>query len=142
MFVDLGHFSVRAIQGKPPDWQDFVVIITLLVINSTISFIKENNAGNAATALIAHLAPKAKKWSEIIGQARQSVEVLKDQEVIRTVLNILQTNTRVASSLGTFLLTQISLIFFNMLNVYRYNQHFQMLVEFQLSSYISSFQIL
>lgn len=30
------------------------------------------------------------KWSEIIGQARQSVEVLKDQEVIRTVLNILQ----------------------------------------------------
>lgn len=30
------------------------------------------------------------KWAEIIGQARQSVDVLKDQEVIRTVLNILQ----------------------------------------------------
>ncbi|KAG6707182.1 hypothetical protein I3843_06G018300 [Carya illinoinensis] len=30
------------------------------------------------------------KWSEIIGQARQSVDFLKDQEVIRTVLNILQ----------------------------------------------------
>ncbi|MBA0707627.1 hypothetical protein Golax_019657 [Gossypium laxum] len=30
--------------GKPPDWQDFVGIITLLVINSTISFIEENNA--------------------------------------------------------------------------------------------------
>ncbi|XP_061995641.1 protein EXPORTIN 1A [Rosa rugosa] len=59
------------------------------------------------------------KWSEIIGQARQSVEVLKDQEVIRTVLNILQTNTSVASSLGTFFLTQISLIFLDMLNVYR-----------------------
>ncbi|KAL2505077.1 ATPase 11 [Abeliophyllum distichum] len=55
--------------GKPPDWQDFVGIITLLVINSTISFIEENNAGNAAAALMAHLAPKAKvlrdgKWSE------------------------------------------------------------------------------
>uniref|UniRef100_A0A0A0KVH3 Plasma membrane ATPase n=1 Tax=Cucumis sativus TaxID=3659 RepID=A0A0A0KVH3_CUCSA len=46
--------------GKPPDWQDFVGIITLLLINSTISFIEENNAGNAAAALMAHLAPKAK----------------------------------------------------------------------------------
>ncbi|KAL0318317.1 UNVERIFIED_CONTAM: Plasma membrane ATPase 3 [Sesamum angustifolium] len=55
--------------GKPPDWQDFVGIITLLVINSTISFIEENNAGNAAAALMARLAPKAKvlrdgRWSE------------------------------------------------------------------------------
>ncbi|MQM04067.1 hypothetical protein Taro_036861 [Colocasia esculenta] len=30
------------------------------------------------------------KWGEIIGQASQRVHVLKDQEVIRTVLNILQ----------------------------------------------------
>ena len=46
--------------GRPPDWQDFVGIIVLLVINSTISFIEENNAGNAAAALMANLAPKAK----------------------------------------------------------------------------------
>ncbi|KAL9227389.1 hypothetical protein vseg_003080 [Gypsophila vaccaria] len=55
--------------GKPPDWQDFVGIITLLIINSTISFIEENNAGNAAAALMARLAPKAKilrdgRWNE------------------------------------------------------------------------------
>ncbi|XP_062106705.1 plasma membrane ATPase 1-like isoform X2 [Humulus lupulus] len=55
--------------GKPPDWQDFVGIIILLLINSTISFIEENNAGNAAAALMARLAPKAKvfrdgKWLE------------------------------------------------------------------------------
>lgn len=49
-----------SLQGKPPDWQDFVGIITLLIINSTISFIEENNAGNAAAALMARLAPKAK----------------------------------------------------------------------------------
>ncbi|PRQ37864.1 hypothetical protein RchiOBHm_Chr4g0407411 [Rosa chinensis] len=36
------------------------------------------------------------RWSEIIGQARQSVKVLKDQEVIRTVLNILQTNCQLS----------------------------------------------
>ncbi|RRT36907.1 hypothetical protein B296_00036059, partial [Ensete ventricosum] len=46
--------------NKLPDWQDFVGIIVLLVINSTISFIEENNAGNAAAALMAGLAPKTK----------------------------------------------------------------------------------
>ncbi|TKY68932.1 ATPase 11 [Spatholobus suberectus] len=51
------------------DYQDFVGIVLLLLINSTISFLEENNAGNAAAALMARLAPKAKvlrdgKWSE------------------------------------------------------------------------------
>ncbi|ESW09110.1 hypothetical protein PHAVU_009G100900 [Phaseolus vulgaris] len=55
--------------GRPPDWQDFVGIIALLIINSTISFIEENNAGNAAAALMAGLAPKTKvlrdgRWTE------------------------------------------------------------------------------
>ncbi|KAK9130496.1 hypothetical protein Sjap_010983 [Stephania japonica] len=55
--------------GKPPDWQDFIGIVVLLIINSTISFIEENNAGNAAAALMAGLAPKTKvlrdgRWSE------------------------------------------------------------------------------
>eukprot|EP00252_Welwitschia_mirabilis_P007528 TRINITY_DN18969_c0_g2_i1.p1 TRINITY_DN18969_c0_g2~~TRINITY_DN18969_c0_g2_i1.p1 ORF type:complete len:961 (+),score=205.48 TRINITY_DN18969_c0_g2_i1:436-3318(+) len=56
--------------GEPPDWQDFVGIMVLLVVNSTISFIEENNAGNAAAALMARLAPKAKvlrdgRWQEV-----------------------------------------------------------------------------
>ncbi|KAH0459036.1 hypothetical protein IEQ34_011850 [Dendrobium chrysotoxum] len=49
-----------AARGKDPDWQDFIGIVALLVINSTISFIEENNAGNAAAALMAQLAPKTK----------------------------------------------------------------------------------
>jgi len=54
---------------EDPDYHDFAGIIVLLIINSTISFIEENNAGNAAAALMARLAPKAKilrdgKWSE------------------------------------------------------------------------------
>ncbi|PIA40832.1 hypothetical protein AQUCO_02400118v1 [Aquilegia coerulea] len=55
--------------NRPPDWQDFLGIVVLLVINSTISFVEENNAGNAAAALMAGLAPKTKvlrdgRWSE------------------------------------------------------------------------------
>jgi hypothetical protein len=42
------------------DYHDFIGIMVLLVVNSTISFIEENNAGNAAAALMARLAPKAK----------------------------------------------------------------------------------
>ncbi|KAG6557061.1 hypothetical protein Mapa_000987 [Marchantia paleacea] len=67
--------------GKPPDWQDFIGILTLLVINSTISFIEENNAGNAAASLMARLAPKTKvlrdgKWSE------QDAEILVPGDII------------------------------------------------------------
>ncbi|KAK1303739.1 Plasma membrane ATPase 1 [Acorus calamus] len=56
-------------QDRQADYHDFVGILALLLINSTISFIEENNAGNAAAALMARLAPKAKvlrdgKWSE------------------------------------------------------------------------------
>ncbi|XP_050376167.1 plasma membrane ATPase 1-like [Argentina anserina] len=55
--------------GRTRDFQDFCGIFALLIINSTISFIEENNAGNAAAALMARLAPKAKilrdgKWNE------------------------------------------------------------------------------
>ncbi|XP_062209139.1 ATPase 10, plasma membrane-type-like [Phragmites australis] len=56
--------------SQGPDWEDFLGIVCLLVINSTISFIEENNAGNAAAALMAHLAPKTKvlrdgQWQEL-----------------------------------------------------------------------------
>lgn len=70
MAIALAHGG-RDLRGKKKDtdWQDFVGIVTLLIINSTISFIEENNAGNAAAALMARLAPKAKvlrngKWIE------------------------------------------------------------------------------
>ncbi|CAN8304910.1 unnamed protein product [Cochlearia groenlandica] len=52
-----------------PDWEDFVGIVCLLLINATISFLEENNAGNAAASLMARLAPKTRvlrdgQWQE------------------------------------------------------------------------------
>ncbi|EEF30923.1 H(\+)-transporting atpase plant/fungi plasma membrane type, putative [Ricinus communis] len=55
MAISLAHGG-----GEGIDYHDFIGILTLLIINSTISFIEENNAGNAAAALMARLAPKAK----------------------------------------------------------------------------------
>lgn len=65
--------------GKPPDWQDFIGIMVLLVINSTISFIEENNAGNAAASLMANLAPKTKVYQRlaihIVSKEETSIKV-------------------------------------------------------------------
>ncbi|TFK70167.1 plasma membrane H+-transporting ATPase [Pluteus cervinus] len=57
-------------EHRPPDWQDFVGIVFLLLVNSSIGFYEERNAGNAVKALMDSLAPKAKvkrdgKWSEV-----------------------------------------------------------------------------
>jgi len=59
------------------------------------------------------------RWGEIINQARQSPDMLKQHDVIRHVLNILQSNVSVCTSLGQPFSPQISLIFLDMLNVYR-----------------------
>ncbi|XP_042399930.1 plasma membrane ATPase-like [Zingiber officinale] len=66
--------------GKPPNWQDFVGIIILLVVNSTINFIEENNAGNAASSM-AGVARKTKvlrdgRWTE------QDVAILVPGDII------------------------------------------------------------
>jgi H+-transporting ATPase len=71
--------------GKPPDWQDFVGIVFLLLLNSSISYWEESNAGSAAEALMANLAPKAKvlrdgRWSE------QDAAVLAPGDIISVKL--------------------------------------------------------
>ncbi|XLR67343.1 hypothetical protein HN51_014385 [Arachis hypogaea] len=67
--------------GEGPDWQDFVGILCLLVINSTISFIEENNAGNAAAALMARLAPKTKVLRDGLWQ-EQDAAILVPGDII------------------------------------------------------------
>ena len=46
--------------GRAPDWEDFLGIVLLLLINSIIGFIEQRNAGNAVKALMKSLAPEAK----------------------------------------------------------------------------------
>ncbi|TFY76240.1 hypothetical protein EWM64_g7776 [Hericium alpestre] len=57
-------------ESRPLDWEDFVGIVLLLFINSSIGFYEEHNAGNAVKALMDSLAPNVKcrrdgSWSEI-----------------------------------------------------------------------------
>jgi H+-transporting ATPase len=46
--------------GEPPDWEDFLGIILLLLANSIIGFVEQRNAGQAVKALMEALAPEAK----------------------------------------------------------------------------------
>ncbi|KAF7725489.1 plasma membrane H+-ATPase [Apophysomyces ossiformis] len=46
--------------GEPPDWEDFIGIVLLLLANSIIGFLEERQAGNAVKALMESLAPECK----------------------------------------------------------------------------------
>lgn len=59
---------------------NFLGIIVLLIINSTISFIEENNAGQAAASLMARLAPKTKVLRD--GVAERDAEILVPGDII------------------------------------------------------------
>jgi len=65
------------------------------------------------------MAPPNTTWTSIMAQARQDVELLKQSEVVRNVQNILQTNVSVCSSLGAPFITQLNLIFVDMLALYK-----------------------
>jgi H+-transporting ATPase len=45
-------------------WDDFAIILTLLVVNAAIGFWEEHQAGDAVAALKAHLAPQARALRE------------------------------------------------------------------------------
>ncbi|XP_054778303.1 plasma membrane ATPase 1-like [Prosopis cineraria] len=67
--------------GKPLDWQDIIGIITLLLINLTTNFIKENNVGNVAVALMDHLALK-KRCFEMAGETSKRHSILVSRDII------------------------------------------------------------
>jgi H+-transporting ATPase len=81
--------------NKPPNWQDFLGIFVLLVINSTISFIEENNVGNAAAALMAGLAPNTKVLRDGRWQEEEEASILVPSDVISIKLgDIVPTDAR------------------------------------------------
>eukprot|EP00798_Chlamydomonas_sp_ICE-L_P000521 gene521-1934_t len=65
------------------------------------------------------MTPPNATWQQILQEARARPEVLKEQAVICSIQNVLQTNVSVASSLGQPFLPQFKLIFADMLQVYK-----------------------
>jgi len=65
------------------------------------------------------MAPPNATWRDIIAQASQVVDILKQNEVMKNVQNILATNVAVCSSLGPPFASQMHIIYIDMLQVYR-----------------------
>ncbi len=63
------------------------------------------------------MGPPNTTWSQILAQAHANPEVLKQQEVIKSIQNVLQTNVSVCTSLGQPFLVQFNVIFADMLQV-------------------------
>jgi exportin-1 len=63
-------------------------------------------------------------WSQIIAQGSQNVGSLFELDVVKELSKILRTNTKVCGAAGSIYIHQLSVIFLDMLNIYRlYSQH-------------------
>ena len=58
-------------------------------------------------------------WDDIINQASNNVEVLKDHEAVKQLGSILKTNVRACKALGHPYVLQLGRIYLDMLNVYK-----------------------
>ena len=69
------------------------------------------------------MAPPNATWQDILAQASQNAEVLRQGEVVRNVHTILSTNVSVCQSLGHPFIHQMQHIYMDMLQVYRCATH-------------------
>lgn len=58
-------------------------------------------------------------WDDLMGQAMNNVEILKDPDAVRQLGNILKTNVRACKALGHPYVVQLGRIYLDMLNVYK-----------------------
>ena len=66
------------------------------------------------------MAPPNATWREILAQAAQNAEVLRQPDTMRNVATILSTNVSVCSSLGHPFIHQTERLYMDMLQVYRH----------------------
>lgn len=81
-------------------------------------------------------------WTETMARAGANVQVLADPETCKTIVNILKTNIRVATSLESGYISQLGRIYLDMLNVYKATSQFvSMSVEAQGPRVVDHFNI-
>jgi len=79
----------------------------------------EVDAAKRGAYLAALMTPPNKSWFAIVGQASQNPEVLKQQEIIKSIQNVLQTNVSVCTSLCSPYVSQMMGMAESMLQLYR-----------------------
>jgi len=74
--------------------------------------------------LVRLMTPPNATWNQILLQARADTEVLKQAEAIKSIQNVLQTNIAVCTSIGHPYVLQFTVIFSDMLQVYKLYSEF------------------
>ena len=87
-------------EGQPPDWEDFVGIVLLLFVNSSIGFYEERNAGNAVKALMDSLAPKAKVKRDGSWKEMESAELVPGDMISFKIGDIVPADCRLTEAIN------------------------------------------
>lgn len=88
-------------ENKPPDWEDFLGIVLLLLLNSTIGYVEEHRAGSAVKALMASLAPECRvKRNTGIWSTIEASELVPGDIISIKLGNIIPADARIISSLS------------------------------------------
>jgi H+-transporting ATPase len=92
--------------GEPPDWEDFVGILLLLLANSIIGFVEQRNAGNAVKALMAALAPEAKVKRNGEWKVIEAVDLVPGDIISVKLGDIIPADARLTGKKNIFVCTK------------------------------------
>ncbi|CAO3600427.1 unnamed protein product [Absidia cylindrospora] len=95
--------------GRPPDWEDFIGIVLLLLANATIGFLEERNAGNAVKALMASLAPECKVKRNGAWETKEAAELVPGDIVSIKLGDVVPADGKLVTAHGDVSIDQAAL---------------------------------
>ncbi|CAO0789747.1 unnamed protein product [Mucor circinelloides] len=95
--------------GEPPDWEDFIGIILLLLANSIIGFLEERQAGNAVKALMDSLAPECKVKRDGEWRTMEAAELVPGDVISIKLGDVIPADGRLLSAHGQVSIDQAAL---------------------------------
>ncbi|RCH82017.1 plasma membrane H+-ATPase, partial [Rhizopus azygosporus] len=95
--------------GRPPDWEDFIGIVLLLLANSVIGFLEERQAGNAVKALMESLAPECKVKRDGEWKTLEAAELVPGDIISIKLGDVVPADGRLVSAHGAVSIDQAAL---------------------------------
>jgi H+-transporting ATPase len=95
--------------GEPPDWEDFIGIVLLLLANSIIGFLEERQAGNAVKALMESLAPECKVKRDGEWNTMEAAELVPGDVISIKLGDVIPADGRLISAHGQVSVDQAAL---------------------------------
>ncbi|KAI8069659.1 E1-E2 ATPase-domain-containing protein [Gongronella butleri] len=96
-------------EGQPPDWEDFIGIMLLLLANSVIGFLEERQAGNAVKALMDSLAPECKVKRDGEWKTMEAAELVPGDIISIKLGDVIPADGRLITAHGQVSIDQAAL---------------------------------